>query len=191
MSAEPVVERRIAQEVPRTGAHIRALRTQQHRTLQQIADACGFSKSLLSKIETGRIFPPVATLVKIAQALGTKVTALLEDHDDVATVCTRGDVSDAGVVRTENGYWIFPFAPEHRAKKMQPFLFVARKGEVKEHHVSHEGEEFLYVLEGEMRFQVGAVEYLLRAGDSLYFDATEEHGVMPISDEVKYIDIFV
>ncbi len=74
---------------------------------------------------------------------------------------------------------------------MQPLLFVARKGEVKEHHVSHEGEEFLYVLEGEMRFQVGAVEYLLRSGDSLYFDATEEHGVMPISDEVRYIDIFV
>jgi transcriptional regulator with XRE-family HTH domain len=177
-------------EQPRVGANIRLLRRRQHRTLQQVADASGFSKSLLSKIETGRIFPPVATLVKIAEALGTKVSALLGGDGDGAPVCTPAASAEDGTVRTENGYWIFPFATGRASKRIQPFLFVARRGEVKEHHVSHEGEEFLYVLEGEMKFQVGAVEYTLRAGDSLYFDAREDHGVMPVSDVVRYIDIF-
>ena len=124
--------------------------------LQDIADACSFSKSLLSKIQNGRIVPPVATLVKIANALGTKVSGLIEDGVNVATVYARCEESLQGLAETEKGYCIYPFASQHRAKKMQPFLFVARKGKVKEHHVSHEGEEFLYVIEGEMKFQVGA-----------------------------------
>ena len=62
---------------------------------------------------------------------------------------------------------------------------------MKEHHVTHEGEEFLYVLEGEMKFQVGSVEYVLQQEDSLYFDAMDEHGIMPTTDEVRYIEVFV
>jgi quercetin dioxygenase-like cupin family protein len=74
---------------------------------------------------------------------------------------------------------------------MQPFLFVARKGEVKAHEVSHEGEEFIYIIRGQMRMQVGEMEYVLKTGDSLYFNSLQKHGIMPVSDEVMYLDIFV
>ena len=76
-------------------------------------------------------------------------------------------------------------------KKMQPFLFVARKGEVIPHQLSHDGEEFVFVIEGEMKMQVGDTEYILKTGDSLYFNALQKHGIIPITDEVSYIDIFV
>lgn len=74
---------------------------------------------------------------------------------------------------------------------MQPFLFLAEKGEVKRHEVSHEGEEFIYVISGEMKMTVGEIEYLLKAGDSLYFNSILRHCIMPISSRVTYLDIFV
>ena len=70
------------------GNRIRRLRREQQRTQQAIADACGFSKSLLSKFESNKVMPPVATLVKIAEAMGTKVSALIESDQDVHTVYT-------------------------------------------------------------------------------------------------------
>jgi quercetin dioxygenase-like cupin family protein len=74
---------------------------------------------------------------------------------------------------------------------MQPFLFVGKKGEVKPHELSHEGEEFIYVIRGQMKMQVGEVEYQLKEGDSLYFNSSLKHGIQPVSDEVVYLDIFV
>jgi quercetin dioxygenase-like cupin family protein len=95
------------------------------------------------------------------------------------------------MIKTERGYWIYPFATRCQGKRMQPFLFVARKGEVKEHHLAHEGEEFMYVLAGEMTVQVGNTEHRLQMGGSIYFNSTQEHQVIPISKTVKYLNIFV
>jgi transcriptional regulator with XRE-family HTH domain len=174
------------------GLKIRKLRKQQNRTLQDVADKCGFSKSLLSKIENGLVVPPVATLARIAEALGTKVSSLMEEGENDAAVFTQSeDIKKGPLVRTDKGYVFYSFANDFRDKKMQPCLFYGRKGEVIRHSVSHEGEEFIYMLEGRMKIKVGKVEYEMNPGDSLYFDSIEEHGMMPISDEVKYIDMFI
>jgi quercetin dioxygenase-like cupin family protein len=70
-------------------------------------------------------------------------------------------------------------------------LFVAKKGEVIPHKLSHEGEEFIHIISGEMKMKVGEIEYFLKEGDSLYFNSLQKHGIMPVSDEVTYLDIFV
>jgi len=181
-----------APDVPQSplGQRIRRLRVQQGQTQGEVACACGFTKSLLSKIETGRVFPPIATLVKIAGTLGTNLAALLEDDNKGgADFCSLCDALRS-MAPTEKGYSVFPFAVSRSEKKMQPFLFEVRKGEVKHHSLSHTGEEFLYVLEGEIQFRVGNIEYGMRAGDSLYFDATEEHGVKAVSEVARYLDVF-
>lgn len=173
------------------GERIRILRTSQNRTLQEVADSCGLSKSMISKIENDKTVPSVATLVKIAQTLGTNISHLLEHNGwDKAIKTTRKEAEEK-LVRTEKGYMIFPFASEFHEKKMQPFLFVARKGEVIPHLLSHEGEEFVFVVEGSMKMQVADTEYILKTGDSLYFNAMQKHGIIPISEQVTYIDIFV
>lgn len=173
------------------GTHIRRLRLQQRRTQQEIATACGFTKSLLSKIESNAVTPPVATLVKIAKALGSTVSALMEAEGYVGTVHTPADEALRGTVKTERGYWIYPYATHRKDKRMQPFLMIAKKGEVKEHHLVHEGEEFIYVLDGQMKVQVGNAEYRLSAGDSLYFSSADEHQVIPLSDKATYLNFFI
>lgn len=173
------------------GHHIRRLRLQQRKTLQDVATSCGFTKSLLSKIEHGKSVPPVATLVKIAQALDVPVSVLLDENAHVGTIFTDNEIlRDEHLSVTDAGYWFKPIASDRPGKIMQPFLFVARRGQIRSHTLSHAGEEFVFVLSGSMKYRVGKVEYHLSAGDSLYFDAHEEHEVTPTSDEVRYVGVF-
>jgi len=172
------------------GDRIRLLRVKQKRTLQEIADSSELSKSMISKIENNKTVPSVAALVKIAQALGTNISSLLEKDAWMNAIVTTRQKAEDSVTPTDKGYAIFPYASEYHEKKMQPFLFVARKGEVKPHQLFHEGEEFIFVLRGEMKMQVGETEYTLKEGDSLYFNSLQKHGIMPVSDEVVYLDIF-
>ncbi|MFC0331006.1 helix-turn-helix domain-containing protein [Paenibacillus sepulcri] len=173
------------------GNKIKKLRIEQNRSLSDIAAVCGFSKSLLSKIENGKTVPPISTLIKIADALGTKVSILLDDHQQSGTIYTTKETSESRLVKTDKGYSFFTFAVERSEKLMQPFLFVSRKEESDNRNIySHNGEEFIYILEGEMRYKVGNVEYTLKPGDSLYFDSIEKHKLTSITNEVKYIAVF-
>ncbi len=174
------------------GDRIRKIRKQQNRTIQEIADACQCSKALLSKVENNKVIPAVATLSKIAQALGVKVSVLMEEgtSSDASYTPNMLDHPEA-FVATSKGYSIFAVAPHVVNKKMQPLLIRACKGEVKTHTVHHEGEEMIYVLEGEIKVHIGNIEYLLKPGESVYFDAMAGHGILPVTPVVYYLDIFV
>ena len=174
------------------GRRIRCLRISQKRTLQEIADICGFTRGLLSKIETGKTTPPVSTLTKIANSLGVKVAALLEENTQTAkTVFVPKEASHPSKgIATSKGYFFIPLVADRVDKTMQPYLFIAKKGSVEPQPMSHEGEEFIYVLEGEMKYRVGSIEYTMSAGDSLYFDSSEEHELAPLSDKVVYLAVF-
>jgi transcriptional regulator with XRE-family HTH domain len=173
------------------GDRIRMLRITQKRTMQEIAEASDLSKSMISKIENNKAIPSVAALVKIAKALGTTISSLLEQDGWMNAIMTTRQKALENVTDTDKGYSIYPYASEYHEKKIQPFLFVAKKDEVIPHELSHEGEEFIYVLKGKMKMQVGDMSYTLNNGDSLYFNSVQKHGIMPISDEVVYLDIFV
>jgi|SRR5687768_15326255 len=173
------------------GDRIKMLRITQKRTMQEIAEASDLSKSMISKIENNKAVPSVAALVKIAKSLGTTISSLLEHDGWVNAMITTRNEAMKSLTTTDKGYSIYPYASEYHEKKMQPFLFVAKKDEVVPHEVSHEGEEFIYVIKVQMKMQVGDVSYKLNAGDSLYFNSVLKHGIMPVSDEVVYLDIFV
>ncbi|WP_284639406.1 helix-turn-helix domain-containing protein [Paenibacillus silviterrae] len=174
------------------GKRIRLIRKEQKRSQDEIAQVCGFSKSLLSKIESGSTMPAVSTLMKIANALGVKVSDLLEVQPGHETVMVSSSQREnpANWITTSKGYSFFAFASGIHNKILQPYYFVARKGQINNQVFSHEGEEFIYVLSGSMRYRVGSSEYELHAGDSLHFNSMEEHTVIPLSDEVTYLAVF-
>lgn len=174
------------------GARIKYIRKQQNRTQDEIALQCGFTKSLLSKIENDKTKPPIATLIKISDALGVDIADLLSTKQEASTVFTPSEqVSNpAKSITTDKGYSFFAFAAGRNNKLMQPYLFTASKDNIASSRFSHRGEEFIYVLEGEMRYRIGSVEYTMRPGDSVYFNGLEEHSFSPISKEVKYLAIF-
>ncbi len=173
------------------GLHIKKIRLQQKRTQQEIADFCGFTKSHLSKIESGKVMPSIGVLAKIAESLKTKISFLLDEenhtHKDI-TYDSKQEIQTM-MIRTSKGYSIYPFASTQEDKVMQPFLFETHKDDHKLHKTIHEGEEFFYILEGEMILTIGNKEYHLCEGDGLYFDARWEHQTRPLTETVRVLDI--
>jgi transcriptional regulator with XRE-family HTH domain len=174
------------------GSRIRTIRLQQGRTLTEIAAACDLSKSLISKIETGKVVPALATLSKIAAALGVRLSVLMEDGGNGHFTITPNVIERPDAfVATDRGYTIYAVAPQFPNKKMMPVLVYGKQGEVKDHSVQHTGEELIMVLEGELAAHIGADRFTLNRGESVYFHSGTEHGFVPISDHAVYLNILV
>lgn len=172
-------------------AHIRRLRRLQKRTLKDVSDRCGFTVSLLSKIESAKTVPPLATLARIAAALGVTTGELLDGTAGAGVVATTAQkLAAQPPTSTEKGYAFHGLAPGRGGKLMQPFLFIARRGAIRPGPLQHPGEEFIHVLSGRVRYRVGATAHTLGPGDSLYFDAEEAHDFEPLTAEVRYLGIF-
>jgi transcriptional regulator with XRE-family HTH domain len=166
------------------GPRIALMRHHAALTLEQLAAKTGFTKGYLSRIENARVIPPIATLVRIANVLGLGVADLFgpgpnETPDDRVSFVKRQDRQ--GIVRggSSFGYDYFALATRRHGKRMTPFLMVFPEAVQKDVHFHHEGEEFIYLLEGRVAFELvvdGAPRYfILDPGDSLYFDSTLPH----------------
>ena len=156
---------------------IRHIRLHNKLTLQTVAERTGFTRSYLSMVESGKKSPPIATLSKIAKALGVDVAAFFEQKrpEDRITLVKKG--KGKSVVRdgTVFGYRYESLAPTKRLKRMEPFLSTNIPKGKEETWFDHEGEEFIYLLEGKMKFFYGEKEYVLEEGDCIYFDSTIPH----------------
>lgn len=174
------------------GRNIRCTRTGMGMTQQQLAEQCGLTKSMISKVENGVVVPALATLTKIAQALGVKASQLIESESQQPSMWTINPFENPSqFVTTALGYQMYSPAAGSNEHQMQPILIMATEGKVKPHLVSHAGEEYIFVFDGEMTFMVNGTVYLMRRGDSLFFDAMQEHGIRAVKGSVQYIDIFV
>ena len=171
------------------GTRIHSLRRLQKRTLKDVAVRCGFTISLLSKIESGKTIPPIATLTRIAAALGVSLADLLEEGNGDTTTLTRSSELTRDTL-TDKGYAFHLLAANRSVKAMQPILFKAKRGKIKPGLMSHGGEEFVYVLKGRMRYTVGDRSYTLGPGDALYFDAEQKHDLEPLTASVEFLAVF-
>ncbi len=161
-------------------------------TQQQLADICGISKGMVSKVENGVVVPAIATLQKIAVALHVKASALIENVNQTPSVMTVNPFSDISrFIKTQAGYWMFNPAAGLNGLSSQPILIIANEGEVIPHTVCHTGEEYIFIYEGEMTFSVAGKIHLMRCGDSLFFDGLLPHGIASVKGYVHYIDILV
>ena len=172
------------------GESIRKLRLHSGLTQQEIADRCELTKGMISKIENRKVVPAIGTLQRIARALGVKVSTLMEAEENGGTHLSLDPFANLdGFTRTSKGYRVFSTSSSP-GQIMHPILIYAKKGELRPHEVVHQGEEFIHVLEGEMVFTVSGEHYLLRAGDGLYFDGMQKHGIHHVPCEVRYINLF-
>lgn len=182
------------QESDSLGRRIRQLRKMQERTLDSLAQEIGLTKGYLSKVETGRQTPPLATLSKLAKALGTDLAGLVETansgqqpelgYSGVSVV--RAD-ERRNVVRgaTSFGYDYQSLVQNAAGKHMSPFLFTFPSQILKEVFFEHGGEEMIFVLSGIVEFEVGNETFELMPGDCIYFDPRQRHRGRGKSGEAK------
>jgi len=163
------------------GKKIRELRKKAGLVLQDLSDRTGLSKPLFSQIEKGVVSPPIATLLKISKALNVNIGFFFQDNDpEEKVVLVRRDeskvIDSRYFGREESGYYYEALAYKKSKKYMEPFLveFKRMKAE-KLSYFSHEGEEFIYLLEGTLEFRTENEQYVLNPGDSLYFESSIPH----------------
>jgi len=178
-----VVSNDIKHEVKKLhiGKKIRDLRKGAGLVLQDISNSTGLSKSLLSQIEKEVVSPPIATLLKISKALNVSISFFFQNSNpEEKLVLVRKDeskvIDSRHFGREESGYYYEALAYKKSKKYMEPFLveFKRRRAE-RISYLNHDGEEFIYLLEGVLELRTENQQYVLYPGDSLYFDSSISH----------------
>ncbi|MCP4691985.1 MAG: cupin domain-containing protein [Desulfobacterales bacterium] len=166
------------------GAKIRRLRRRRNLTLQNVSDMTGLSKSLLSQVENNLTAPPIATLLKISRALVVNIGYFFwSSKSDQNIVVVRRDERHGPIQRdhhevSEMGYLYESLAHPMVDKHMEPFMVEIHPREVEKlQFFNHRGEEFLFVLGGEVEFRGGDRVISLTRGDSIYFDSNIPHAL--------------
>lgn len=172
------------------GTQIRNLRIHRQMTLQDLSSLTGLSKPNLSQIENNLITPPIATLLKIATALGVPIGHFFQQSAQDSSVVVVRKEDRYGIAKgphiTHIGYQYEPLAYPKVEKHMEPFIVHMEKREADDIvYNNHRGEEFLFVLDGVLEFRSGDTVVTLKEGDSLYFDSGIPHGYRGVEGTVK------
>jgi len=165
------------------GLKVRRLRQDRRLTLQNLSAITGLSKPLLSQIENDQVIPPIATLLRIARGLKVGLhTFFQEDGDLEKCLLVRAD-SRRKLQRRSIGdvppppYDYHSLAYGKRNKSMEPFLVEFQVATWRDELlVRHVGEEFLFLLEGQLEMHFGGQVMTLNPGDAVYYESTEPHG---------------
>jgi transcriptional regulator with XRE-family HTH domain len=161
------------------GRRVRAARLARRLTLEEVVSRADFTVSWLSKLENGQLTPSLEGLVKLADVLECGVDDLVEGlstpprHVVVKSGHGRVEAARGGGSPTT----IEHLADQWRGRAMQPTVIHLSGPERKASMESHDGERFLLVLDGDVRFDYGDEVIMLGPGDSIYVDATIPHGL--------------
>ncbi|KAA8999440.1 helix-turn-helix domain-containing protein [Affinibrenneria salicis] len=182
------------------GARIKAIRMARNYTLDQLAEMSTVSISTLSKIENGQVSASFDTIAKIAGAFDYSLAELFSARLPAAAPASPGVTgrrtftrAGKGLVFSSAWYRYDVHATELLAKGMIPVLMDIRAREVppRADWSMHEGEEFIYVLEGCVMLHTAYYAPLtLNRGDSAYIDSTMSHAFVSLSEgEARLLSI--
>ncbi|MBZ0129534.1 MAG: XRE family transcriptional regulator [Rhodobacteraceae bacterium] len=169
------------------GQRVRELRKARNWTLAEAAKQAGLARSTLSKIENEQMSPTFDAVKKLAEGLGISVPQLFTAPAG-EQVTGRLSLTRAGEGKPHltTTYEHELLAPNLSRKQMLPYRARIRARDFAEFDgwVRHDGEEFLYVLSGIVRFFTEFYEPVeMRRGDSAYYDAAMGHNVISVSQE--------
>ncbi|WP_419658156.1 putative transcriptional regulator, XRE family [Desulfosarcina variabilis str. Montpellier] len=159
------------------GKKIKKARTDKKITFDTLANETGFSIDFLKKVEAGKITPPVGSLLQISRALEIDSGDLLKDEED-----RMQDRIKAYTKRTAS-YAYTTLTPGAENKHLKAFR--VKIDAMKDHEgvsYNHEGEEFVYVLDGTIEVVVGEHVNTVAAGESLHFNSGIQHLLRNVGD---------
>lgn len=160
---------------------IRTICANKNITAEQLAEGAGLIVKQVNRICESNTIPSLSFLIKISRALGVRLGTLLDDSEEIGPVVNRGNDKLNSVTFTShnansNSHMDFiSLAASKAGRNMEPFLIDIDSGSGKEAASSHEGEEFLFVLEGSVKVKYGSELYILQQGDSIYYDSIVDH----------------
>jgi transcriptional regulator with XRE-family HTH domain len=157
------------------GLRLRTLRKERHLSLDDVAKGSGISRSFLSLLENDRSDVSFSKLIRLVNFYGISVTDIMPDPEvDVDQIIVRRE-ERKHVESPGEGMDVFLLSPDTK-HKMMPVVEEFQPGGAMREYSSHEGEEFLFVLQGEIEVSIeGREPFVLRHGDSAYYSAEVPH----------------
>lgn len=155
------------------GLKIKRLRLALNLTQEELADRTELSKSFISQVERDLTSPSIATLIDILQALGTDLKEFFGDATDSQIVFHDADYFEKYDEELKNKTeWIIPNAQKNQ---MEPIRVTLQPGGRTYLDDPHEGEEFGYVLSGQITIHLGQQSYKAKRGETFYFKSSSRH----------------
>ena len=168
------------------GHKIKGIRESKNLSIEEISERSGLSAEQILSIENDQNLPSLGPLIKIARALGVRLGTFMDDNDALGSVVCRAEdreressisfSNDATDARKHMEY--HPLAQQKAGRHMEPFVIDINPEETPDFQLSaHEGEEFIYVMDGEVEIVYGKDTYNLKEGDSIFYDSIVKHHV--------------
>ncbi len=163
-----------ARKLPDVGARLRILRERRGLSLRALAEVCDLSPNTISLIERGVSSPSVATLHRLAIALGVPIASFFEEEGEKAEVILtrageRPCSKSASVLLESLGSGL-------QDQTLEPFVVTLKPGaDSGRRIIVHAGHELVYCLQGEIEYEVAGQQYRLAVGDALLFEAGLAH----------------
>ncbi len=171
------------------GTKIKHLRESKRLSIDGLADLCQVNRKLIEELEAGELVSSIAPLLKIARGLGVRLDSLLDDDPSDAPVIVRAGKAEEAVEFSGLGSYclstldFYPLARNKRDRHMEPFIVDVHPSVPEDVTFSfHEGEEFIYVLAGQIEIYYGQDRHVLSPGDSIYYHSTTPHQVQALGD---------
>ncbi|MBR3518936.1 MAG: helix-turn-helix transcriptional regulator [Paludibacteraceae bacterium] len=166
------------------GSKIKGIRESKNISIEEISERSGLSTDQIISIENDQYLPSLGPLIKIARALGVRLGTFLDDNDELGPVVCRAEERNSsisfsnGATDARKHMEYHSLAKQKAGRHMEPFIIDIQPSEEKNFKLSaHEGEEFIYVMEGEVEIEYGKEKYNLKVGDSIFYDSIVEHHV--------------
>jgi quercetin dioxygenase-like cupin family protein len=166
------------------GEKIRLYRELRMIAMEDLAMNANMDVAQLRKIEDEGIIPSLGPLIRIARALGVRIGTFLDDVGQEGPVVVRAGAGQSTISfassdpATRQHLNFYSLAADKAGRHMEPFIVDIQPDSVSDYKLSsHEGEEFIFVLEGEVEINYGKELYHLSKGDSIYYDSIVSHNV--------------
>jgi transcriptional regulator with XRE-family HTH domain len=171
------------------GEKIAQIRESRKLSQTQLSERSELPEALIRQIEEGGFIPSLTPLIKIGRALGVRLGTFLDDVENLGPIVNRKGqlakaVRFAGPASATSGELDFyGLALDKSGRHMEPFLIDLLPGTDRNPPMStHEGEEFMYILGGQVEIHYGKSQYQLEEGDSIYLDSIVPHHVHAFGD---------
>src|SRR5699024_9178850 len=147
------------------------------KTQQQVADECGISKSLLSKIENGQTSSAVATLSKINCSLNVSLSWILDDRPETDLVLLQKSHRQLSFVDESISYSYVWLANRSKYSNIElTIVYVTHKNaNLHLEPYTHSQDEFIYILEGSIYLLYEDKKTFMNQGDTAYFKGSKPH----------------
>jgi quercetin dioxygenase-like cupin family protein len=170
-------------QIKSVGDRIKCLRLERRKSVAEISSESGLPESTIEAIEDLKLSPPLGNIVSIAKALRVTLGDLFGDNADSPFCIVRSDdrktVSRFGEAGGKSGgYQYESLGYQKQDRQMEPFLVTLAPNQQRQVAANiHDGEEILFILEGEVEISLGDYTDILKPGDSIYYDSTLPHVV--------------